>query len=281
MKNKHRCLFLLFIGLCVASCVAAQSPDYRDSTTTRPASDKYEAQFLGRVFLGNHYREVWAAPITMKYLDLEHMEGGLTPLKRGGGFQTKSLRLLAKDSNQYVIRTIDKDPSKAVAGAFRNTIVTDLLQDQISASHPYGFLIAPGLAKAAGIYHTNPKVLYVPDDPRLGEFRDVFKHEVVLFEERMLTSAGVEEGLGGFKKVKDTWDVYDAIHKSSDNQVDEYFVLRSRLFDMMIGDWDRHEDQWLWAQFNMPDGKKVFRPIPAIATRLSSTSMDWSPRLPA
>jgi hypothetical protein len=239
-----------------------QAPDYSDSSITRPASYKYGAEAAGRLLLGNHYREVWAAPVTMPYLDLENMYGGLTPGRRGGGFQTKSLRLMAADSNEYVIRTIDKDPSKTVDEAFRNTIVTDLVQDQISASHPYGFQVVPALAAAAGIYHTNPRVYYVPDDPRLGEHREVFRHEVVLFEERKLNSASVEEGLSGFTKVKDTWDVYDALHKNADNWVDEKFVLRSRLFDMMIGDWDRHEDQWQWAQFNMSDGTKMFRPIP-------------------
>ncbi|MBS1658098.1 MAG: hypothetical protein JST18_08385 [Bacteroidetes bacterium] len=253
-----RTLWVLLIPLWATS----QSVNYSDSIITRPASYKYGAEAVGRLLLGNHYREVWSAPISMKYLDLEHLYGGLTPGRRGGGFQTKSLRLMAPDSSEYVIRTIDKDPSKTVDAAFRNTIVTDLVQDQISASHPYGFMVVPGLAKAAGVYHSNPQVFYVPDDPRLGVHREVFKNEVVLFEERKLNSASVEEGLSGFTKVKDTWDVYDALHKNADNRVDEKFVLRSRLFDMMIGDWDRHEDQWQWAQFNLDDGTKMFRPIP-------------------
>ncbi|MEO6439081.1 MAG: hypothetical protein ABIO23_07880, partial [Chitinophagales bacterium] len=233
-----------------------------DSTITLAASDKYHSNFLGKLILGSHYRKVWGAPITIHYLDMEHMRGGLTPLKRGGGLQTKSLRLMGADSNQYVIRTIDKDPSKTVTAAFQNTILTDLIQDQISASHPYAFLVIPSLAKSANIYHTNPKILYVTDDPGLGKFRDDFKNRMVLFEERILTNADVEEGLSGFRKVKSTFEVYEAIQKNADNYVDEKFLLRSRLFDMWIGDWDRHEDQWLWAEFKQPDGTKMYRPIP-------------------
>jgi hypothetical protein len=262
MKNKHPILFSLFCFCFFLSQLAAQSIDYRDSTITRPASYQYHAQFLGRLFLGSHYREVWAAPVTMQYFDMQHLAGGLTPLKRGGGYQTLSLRFIGADSNQYVIRTIDKDPSKAVSNAFHNTIVTAVLQDQISASHPYGFMVVPGLAKAAGIYHSNPKLLYVPNDPALGEYREIFKGQVVLFEERELSNANVEEGLSGFKKVVGTDDLYNYLHRSSDNYVDERFTVRSRLFDMMIGDWDRHEDQWRWVQFNLPDGKKMYRPIP-------------------
>jgi len=254
-------LLLFFINLFSFS-LFSQAPNYSDSTITRPASYQYSSSAFGRLFLGSHYRKVWSAPVTMPYLDLEHMLGGLTPVKRGGGFQTISLRLMSKDSNQYVIRTVDKDPRKTVSSAFQNTIVTDLIQDQISASHPYGALVVPPLSKDLGIYHSNPIVMYVPDDPNLGQFRDAVKNRVVLFEEKKLRSADVESGLGGFAKVKDTWDVYDAIHKSSDNWVDEKWLLRSRLFDMLIGDWDRHEDQWQWAQFNMQDGTKMFRPIP-------------------
>ena len=261
MRNKLSPLFL-FTVVFLPITILAQSLDYLDSIITRPASYQYHADFFGRLFLGSHYRKAWAAPITMHYLDMEHMKGGLTPLKRGGGYQTKSLRMMGADSNEYVIRSIDKDPSKTVGIVFRQTIVTSLLQDQISASHPYGFLVVPDLSRAAGIYHSNPQVLFTPDDPRFGEFRDVFKHQVVLLEERELTNASVEQGLTGFKKVTGTFDLYQILAKSSDNRIDQRFVLRSRLFDMMIGDWDRHEDQWRWAQFNRSDGTKLFRPIP-------------------
>src|SRR6185295_161092 len=251
MRNKHYVILILALLLSFSKVFSQTSDNinYGDSTITIAASNRYHAQLFGKIILGTHYRRVWSAPITVKYLDIEHMKGGLTPLKMGGGLQTKSLRFLGADSNEYVIRTIDKDPSKTVSSIFRNTIVTDLIQDQISASHPYSFLVIPALSRAANIYHTNPQVLYVPDDPNLGKFRNDFKNRMVLFEERTLDNANVEEGLTGFTKVKDTWDVYDAIHKNADNYVDEKFLLRSRLFDMMIGDWDRHEDQWLWAQF--------------------------------
>src|SRR4030095_1236654 len=175
MRNKHLTR-LLPAFLFITSFTFAQTVNYSDSTIVRPASYQYRAQFFGRLFLGSHYRKVWAAPVTMHSLDLGHMYGGLTPLKRGGGFQTKSLRMLGADSNEYVIRTIDKDPSRAVSSVFRKTVVTSLLQDQISASHPYAFQVIPGLSTAAGIYHSNPQLLYVPDDPKLGEFRDLFKH---------------------------------------------------------------------------------------------------------
>ena len=38
-------------------------------------------------------------------------------------------------------------------------------------------------------------------------------------------------------------------------------ISRRRLFDMLIGDWDRHQDQWRWIEFK-ENGKKVYRPMP-------------------
>ncbi|MFD2433139.1 BamA/TamA family outer membrane protein [Mesonia maritima] len=31
---------------------------------------------------------------------------------------------------------------------------------------------------------------------------------------------------------------------------------------MLVGDWDRHKDQWRWAEFETPEGKHIFKPIP-------------------
>src|SRR6185436_19642142 len=46
-----------------------------------------------------------------------------------------------------------------------------------------------------------------------------------------------------------------------DQRMDQSAFLKARLFDMWIGDWDRHEDQWLWAgsKFN---GLTYYKPIP-------------------
>jgi hypothetical protein len=43
--------------------------------------------------------------------------------------------------------------------------------------------------------------------------------------------------------------------------VDENEYIKARLFDMLIGDWDRHYDQWRWAEYK----KKaivIYKPIP-------------------
>ncbi|MBD0259710.1 MAG: metallophosphoesterase, partial [Cytophagales bacterium] len=155
-----------------------------DSLVTRPASDLYGASRFKTRLLGSNYRSEWEQPVTMPVFDIGHEKGGLTILKMGGGMQTKSLRLQAPDCRQYVLRSVDKRTQAVLPQSLRGTLADDLLQDQISASHPYGALAVPGLAAAAGVYASRPELVFVPDDPRLGKYQALFANTVAMLEER-------------------------------------------------------------------------------------------------
>ncbi|MEM8908874.1 MAG: BamA/TamA family outer membrane protein, partial [Bacteroidota bacterium] len=53
----------------------------------------------------------------------------------------------------------------------------------------------------------------------------------------------------------------EEIQKNHKHVIDQTSVLRARLFDVWIGDWDRHDDQWRWATFKA-DGVTTYRPVP-------------------
>ncbi|MEO6497458.1 MAG: hypothetical protein ABIN95_00530, partial [Mucilaginibacter sp.] len=125
-------------------------------------------------------------------------------------------------------------------------------QDQISSMHPFGALAVPPLAQALGIPHSNPEIVYVGDEPALGEYRKEFTNQVFLFEEREPLDA---------EKTVNTEKVQEKIQDDNDNKVDEKLVLRARLLDMLLGDWDRHEDQWRWEQVKGEKGD-FYKPIP-------------------
>ncbi len=240
-----------------------QNIDLTDSTVTVQASNEYKTSVLGKTLLGENYRAIWSQPIKVPLLDIGQAQGGLTILQRGGGMQTKSLRLANPAGQEYTLRSIEKYASGAVPEALKNTFAVDLVQDQISASHPYAFMVIPTLAKAANIYHTNPRLVYIPDDPRLGNQRAAFANTLALFEERP-AGEGEEitiEGLKNAKKLYSTSKVLEKLQEDHDNHIDQLAVLRARLFDLVIGDWDRHDDQWRWAGFDQ-NKNMVFKPIP-------------------
>ena len=175
--------------------------------------------------------------------------------------QTISLRMKGGDGHQYVLRTIKKDATYLVGKELRNTVAQDIILDGIAGSHPYAGVVVPMLSDAAGVYHTNPKLVYVPKDSSLGIYMHEFGGAFCLFEERASGDMSEVDGFGGSKKVVSYSDAVENMHKKYKHNVDHKAVIRARLFDMLIGDWDRHDDQWRWATFK-EEGQTIYKPIP-------------------
>ncbi|WP_341834567.1 BamA/TamA family outer membrane protein [Chitinophaga pollutisoli] len=205
-----------------------------------------------RLMLGENYRKVWATPLTFPVIDIDTTKGGLKVTKRGGGMQTRSLRLEDTSGREWVLRSVVKNPTSAVPEALRETFAREIVQDQISASNPYAPLVVSSLAEKAGVPHTNPSFVYLPDDTALGIFRHDFAGGVYLFEEREPVTAS---------KTYNTLKVLENLLEDNDNSVNQKAVLQARLLDFFIGDWDRHDDQWRWWA-EKDKKKKEFFPIP-------------------
>jgi hypothetical protein len=232
-----------------------------DSVTVAP-SDLYDIAGFWKPLLGEQYREAWSTPITVPVLDLEKELGGLTPIKKGGGQASNSLRLEAKDGRQYALRSIDKDVTGAVPDELGTLRVLGLLQDQISAIHPYSAVVVPILADAAGVYHANPKVVYLMPQAALGAYNELFPPAMYMLEERPAGNREDVESFGSPKEVISYVELLDNLQKDKDDYVDAELVLRSRIFDLFIHDWDRHDDQWRWAVQEDEDGRTMYQPIP-------------------
>ncbi len=52
-----------------------------------------------------------------------------------------------------------------------------------------------------------------------------------------------------------------AILKDNDYLVIQEEVLRARILDLFIGDWDRHDDQWTWVGVETAKGRE-YLPVP-------------------
>ena len=224
-------------------------------------ADYNKAGKIKRLLLGEHYRKEWAMEAAIPVLNVDSFAGGLFPIKMGGGMQTKSLRLASAAGKQYVLRSVNKDPSKAIPEIYAGTFANDIIQDQISSSNPYAPLAVAALAEAAGIYHTHPAIVYVQEAVNLDSFNTGFANTLCLFEERPVGDQQDNAALDHAWKVVNSEKMYQQVFGNSRHRIDEKAFLTARLFDMWIGDWDRHEDQWIWAAFK-EDDKTIYRPIP-------------------
>jgi hypothetical protein len=213
-----------------------------------------DSQFLAggfkRWLLGSNYRKEWATPFKVKVMDMT----GWTPLERGGGLETRSLRMVNAEGKQYTIRGVKKYVTDAAlpVALQGDQFVKDLVTDGVSASYPYAALSIPPMAQALGIPHANPQMVYVPDDPRLGRFREDYGNLFAFLEER-------EPGNG--KKTYNMTDLEELLQKDNDNTIDQQRALRARLLDIFVMDFDRHEDQWRWMQEDNGKGKTL-SPVP-------------------
>jgi hypothetical protein len=235
--------------------------DFSDSTITVRLTDMYKKGSFYTFMRGKNYRNIWQARVEIPVFDMGTERGGLSIIKRGGGQQTRSLRLEDKNGRQYVLRSVNKYVAKALPENFRNTVAVDVLQDGISASHPYAAVTLPQMAEAIGIMYTNPEFVWLPDDPRLGIYREGFANDVYLFEERPDGDRSDLKSFSRPEKIVSTHDVVKKTQKEPDHQVDQNAVVRARIFDILINDWDRHDDQWRWAGFK-ENGLTIYRPIP-------------------
>jgi len=232
---------------------APETIKYKD-TINISGSDKYDsAGWAKRIMVGTNYRKEWSAPVNMKVFDIHTEKGGLKIVSLGGGKQTKSLTLVDTKGKEWKLRSIDKNPANAIPENFRNTFASDLVQDFISASHPYAPLTIPPLAKALNIVTTQPEVFFVPDDPAFGYYRPLFANTVCTLEEKDPSRYGED--------TKSTIKVFDKLIEENDHRADQPLVLRARLLDILIGDFDRHFDQWRWATTDTGKGK-LYYPIP-------------------
>jgi hypothetical protein len=202
---------------------------------------RYRASAFHRFWMGGGHRELWALPTRAPLVDLRGFAGGLTPLRRGGGRQTRALRLRGADGREYVFRSLDKDQAQALS-PLRRALVGRIRQDQVSALHPGAALVAAGLEDAAGVPNATPRFGVMPDVPALGEFRADFGGLPGTLQE--VPAAG----FAGAARVEGTEELWEALRRAPRDRVDAGAYLAVRLMDVYLGDWDRHEGQLRWGR---------------------------------
>jgi len=222
----------------------------------------YPAGVIKRSMLGGGYRDLWGTPFDAEVLDFQTEAGGLTPLVRVGGQQTMGLALIGADGRSYTFRGLKKDASHildVVDPELRETAIARMINDVMSAQHPASEVIARGILEATGIPCPEWRLVVLPDDAALGEFREEFAGVVGVFASYPQPDKGDVPGFLGATEIIDHMAMYGRLEAGEGAAVDIQALLRARLVDIFIGDWDRHRRQWRWA---MVPGNLRWIPIP-------------------
>ncbi|HEY0730806.1 MAG TPA: hypothetical protein VGD33_00190 [Chitinophagaceae bacterium] len=260
MRKSLFCKTLTLWMVMSTLCLRGITQSFPDSITVIPGP-QYKAGSWKSTLFGKHYRNVWTTPLRAKVATIDTLAGGLTPILKGGGRQTRTLRLKDKTGKEYVLRSVDKTFGGALPDIMLGTFVEDLVNDQVSTGHPYAAITIPPMINNTGIYHTLPRIYYIPKHPALDSFNKDFGDELYLFEERPDDDQSNTPNFGFSENVISTEKLLESLFSDNKHRVDQEAYIRARLFDMFIGDWGRHEDQWRWASFKSGD-TITYKPIP-------------------
>lgn len=228
---------------------------------------------------GNRYRKYFGKSVTAPVAQLDTLYGGLKVIKEGGGHQSYSIRLEDENGKEYSMRSLRKNALKflkfKIPGVayteedYDDTFTEEVLTDFFTTAHPYMQLVINPLAKSVNVNHSSPSLFYIPRQERLGELNEQFGDELYFIEER---PSDEQEDFRGYKRTIDqageidqfesTTDMFEKIKSDESFSVDQRDFIRARIFDMLIGDWDRHQDQWRWVEYETKDGDKTFLPVP-------------------
>src|ERR1044071_4232289 len=150
--------FLVCCLILVANSTAAFSQDQAGDSTKRyktvVAGAEYKASSLHQWLWGSNYRTEWTTPVTVPIMMLDTAKGGLTPYRRGGGHQTRSLHCKNAGDKEYTLRSVNKTLSRVLPEILWGTFAEKQVNDEVSMAYPYGALAVPVMAQAAGVYHT-------------------------------------------------------------------------------------------------------------------------------
>ncbi|MRX37962.1 metallophosphoesterase [Flavobacterium sp. LC2016-23] len=251
---------------------AANSTNFPKTITTSIYTKEMTKKSLFHRFLfGNHYRAYYSLPIEAKTATLDTLMGGLKPIREGGGHQSKSLRMSDDKGREYVLRAMKKSATQFlqsvafkdqyIVNDFEDTYAEGFLLDFYTTSHPYTPFAVGTMADKLGLAHSNPVLYYIPKQDGLKEFNSNFGDELYMVEERAADNHLDAKSFGHPRDIISTDDMMKNLHKDEKYTVDEKEYIKARLFDMLIGDWDRHSDQWRWGEYKIGD-KIVYRPIP-------------------
>lgn len=244
------------------------SPKITTSIYSTKMTDK---SWFHKFLFGQHYRKYYSTPIEAKVATVDTLMGGLKPIREGGGHQSVSLRMSDPKGREYVMRGMKKSATvflqsvafkdQYIVNDFEDTYAESFLFDFYTTSHPYASYVTGSMSDKIGIFHTNPILYYIPKQNGLGEFNAGFGDQLYMIEERPADNHLDGKNFGNPSNIISTDDMMANLHKDEKYSVDEKEYIKARLFDILIGDWDRHSDQWRWAEFKKGD-KVIYKPIP-------------------
>ncbi|MBL4594893.1 MAG: BamA/TamA family outer membrane protein [Flavobacteriales bacterium] len=220
----------------------------------------YKASGFRKLLIGKHYRKTWNALIEVPILDMDTTKGGLNAYAKGGGHQTTSVKMYGKDGYAYTFRSVNKDATRDLDKNLVLSLVARQMQDNVSMQYPYGSLVVSKLLDYTSILHAQSTLYVLPKSNRLGSF----KHYIGLFgtlEDHQKNPKKVKNSFANADKILQSHKLNKRLYEDYNHKINAEEYTQARVFDILIGDHGKHQDNWKWAGYKSDSGT-IYRAIP-------------------
>lgn len=245
--SELRSLFLLLISFIPITSNVVMGQPFTYDTTIASASPSYQKSTFHKIIMGTHYRTIWSTPVPVRKFNSDSIQGGLTFIKPGGDLQTISLKFKDSSGHHYTFRLIDKDQSKFLSPFWRKTIAGKITNDLTCALFPYAPLILEKLIDSISIHPDLLGLYLLPEDTAYTKYLQNIKGRIGFLYR-------------SYKPIQSQiLSTEDFLERRfiSPTIIDTIQFLEQRLFDFLIGDFDRHRDQWEWELKKMRDHESM------------------------
>ncbi|MBN1448143.1 MAG: BamA/TamA family outer membrane protein [Bacteroidetes bacterium] len=213
---------------------------------TQVLGPEYDAGCIRRWMLGSHWRDAWTTPVHLPLLSLDSLAGGLVPVRCGDGSEAHILELRSHDGRLFRYRLIHRDPATAWRRDIRSAVVTHAMRDQLTTMLPFASAVAAVCDRAAGFPVSVPKRVALSDHPALSPAFLRFAGKAGLLEEESGPPQLPASSAHGRFSGMDTYSVLYLLETNHRHRIDAAAYCRARLMDVLLGDWNRGAEQWMW-----------------------------------
>lgn len=230
----------------------------RKSVYPPSAADK--SNFYNMLW-GEHYRKLYSIPITVPAVSLQTLWGGMKVVEQAADFQGLLLEndraqlCLLKPLGGYTTFLESKFFQEVYnKQVFRNTYLDQFIGDAYTIINPFTFISADYLARASGLNSNNSRIFYLPGYSTTDTVADGTS-----IGNKLVSIIDVPD-FNTRPNILLTGKLLDTIQVDKSYQVNQELYIRERLFDMLIGDWNKIPENWNWMAHQQGDSL-TFDPI--------------------
>lgn len=264
---KIACGILLLLS---APIISAQQAGTKE--TTRYQSDNYARKSVyqdsmkhyGAFYTylwGKHYYPLYYKPVTVRATHLSELHNGLSIKYQLPKFHAVILN--DKKDNLYYLKPLGGSTIFMESKFFRstyqpedykNTYLGNFIGNAYTVAHPYAFMAAEQMANSLRLISPTPSIAFIADCEACDTIADGSSLQ------NKLVSVSKLPDLETDRYVTSANQLLDKLHSGNNNRIDRTRYIRTRLFDMLIGDWNKIPESWNWA-VNELAGDTVYSPI--------------------